>query len=376
MFFNHDVFGTDYFKVSDSTLFERTGSKATKYVEVHEVDNFQTNRFIIWNTVRCFRTGDDGDKGQVVRVEPGGTNDYSTAGFDCYAQTVYVFVDDESGGGGIGAGSGDPGQGGGGSNLGYDPNLYWWNNTPCPEATQNQQLSDGDCHNVIGWMPLNPIFETTVLANGFTNPCIVAAKNKLPDFDLNILGKNLFRWTGFQPPAWKIVYSEDRTITDRHPTNPTLVPAASEPDADPTVRTWYIKLNPTFWEQGTTNTVPTQEIAGLNIIHEYMHGFIYVYKGLFGITKLNNLTTHEAMFKNCIEAMKQQLMKSFSLSTEDATALALQGMDNLFYKNADDPNTMRQEVNQYAITNYGMSIPQANDRSDQFLNGIKGTKCF
>ena len=232
-----------------------------------------------------------------------------------------------------------------------------------------------------GWEPLPvddqpfiPFFGIDSIINDFTNPCIIAAKNKLPDINLNIFTNSLYFAQLSQTLKWKIVFKENRELIYQ-PTGE-FIPAESFPDT--IKKEWIIILNPLFWEQATQPNA-TQEIAGINIIHEIVHGFIYLYKDFFELTRLNNFTTHEVMFRTCVNAMADLLQNSFSISATDAKALALQGLDDILqkeYNTAGNLSAYNTAYNQFALSNYGLSIPQTDAVYDQFIAGTKGTKCF
>lgn len=216
------------------------------------------------------------------------------------------------------------------------------------------------------------LFKIDSIINNFTNPCIVAAKNKIPNFNLNIFAKSLYFAPLSQSYNWKIIFEENAALN----INGTPIPAESF--AVTPNKEWHVVLNPLFWEQPTQPNA-TQEIAGLNILHEIVHGFIRVYKDHFNLTVLNNVTTHEVIFKNCINAMSGALQNSFGMTPSDAKALAIQGLDDVLKKEYTAAGTLASyntDYNSFAILNYGVSIPASNTVFNQYLAGTKGVKCF
>lgn len=388
MSLNKDVFSNDVFQVSDSTLFEKTHSKATKWVRIKE-EMPMANRVIIFNTVRCYQTGNDGDQGQVVGLESGQNNNYSTSGYNCYAQVVMVFLPDYSDGGGLGV-SLDPNNGGGGGSYGMDPTLYWWDDTPCPtppDPNSPQEVVIGEptpCNGVIGWQPLHPFFNATVQSNGFQNPCIVAAKNKLPDFDLNLFSKNLLRTPYANTFNWKIVFEENAALMKRDKQgalildqngNPIPKPAHSFPvDAD---KEWHIQINPKFFN-GNLLSNSSQEYAGLLILHEIIHGYLDIYMNYYNIVSFETLDQHTIMLKNFVSSMKTTLMRSFNLSEVHATALAIQGMDDVLKTKVENNivNQWDQEMGQFVFNNYNITISGAYNIFYDYFTGVNGTKCL
>lgn len=230
-----------------------------------------------------------------------------------------------------------------------------------------------------GWFPPDgvalyiPFFGADTMVNNFVNPCIVAAKNKLPDINLNIFARSLYFAPISHTYNWKIIFEENRNLVDNSNN-----PMPAESFAVTPRKEWHVVLNPLFWEQSTQPNA-TQEIAGLNILHEIVHGFIRVYKDHYNLSVLNTFTTHEVMFKNFIDAMSKVLQSSFGISVSDAKALALQGLDDVLQKEytaAGTVSSYNAAYNQFSISNYGVSIPGADSVFTDYLNGTKGIRCF
>lgn len=268
----------------------------------------------------------------------------------------------------------DPGQGGGSGGAAVPPPPTCGSGIPSQRGAVVQIQA---CE--AGWVPPSgqtlfiPFFATDTIINNFTNPCIIAAKNKLPNINLNIFARSLYFAAISQTYNWKIIFEENRNLVDNANN-----PQPAESFAVTPNKEWHVVLNPLFWEQGTQPDA-TQEIAGLNILHEIVHGFIRVYKEHYNLTVLNTFTTHEVMFKNFIDAMSSILQSSFSISSTDAKALALQGLDDVLqkeYTEAGALSSYNTAYNQFSISNYGISIPESNTVFADYLNGTKGTRCF
>lgn len=277
-------------------------------------------------------------------------------------------------GGGIPIGGG-PSGGGTGSGGGQIPPYYPCVGTVAIPLLQEPLPPCPPPSGGTGWTPSPSIafFGIESITSNFTNPCIVAAKNKLPEFNLNIFANSLYFAPLSQTFKWKIIFEENRTLVYQDGS-----PKPAESFAVTPNKEWHVVLNPVFWEQPTQPNA-TQEIAGLNILHEIVHGFIRVYKDFYNLTQLNSFNTHEIMFKDCINAMALVLKNSFGLSDTDAKGLALQGLDDVLEKEYSATGTLstyNTQYNTFAISNYGISITQAEDIFDQFLSGIKGTRCF
>ncbi|WP_216647399.1 hypothetical protein [Chitinophaga sp. SYP-B3965] len=249
--------------------------------------------------------------------------------------------------------SGDGGTGGGGGGGGVDPN-----DNPAPPGEGGGGGSDA---------PAIPFFGIQSIINQFINPCIVAAKEKLPNFNLNIFANSLLIFHNNQTVNWNIKFQENRNL-----------PADQPGDSHPDGNTWVIELNPGFWEQATQPDA-TQEIAGITILHEIVHGYLYVWQDAFAVGPLTNFSTHEDMFKNMIISMRDVMMNSFGLNYTDATALALMGLDDVLqqkYSESGNLTGYNQAYSDFALQNYQISIPQADAIQSQYISGQKGTKCF
>lgn len=389
MHFTNKIFGVAAFKVRNPHLFVQPSKPEAQSkiigIRTPEVPITGLHTWLSFNVDRCYWYGDDGDQGQVVGVAPGGSNNYAYGEWICYTATVYVFINDYSGGGG--GPTVDPGGGGGGGGGGpvTPPTPYgWWEYEICTVQDPNgpqvpvDDFETEPCNNGIRevWHPLYPIFKVNNITSDFTNPCIVAAKNKLPDNMLKIYAAELMIQSEIND-EWSIAFSENRNLVDGS-NNPMI----AESYSTSATKTWNVVLNPLFWEQATQPDA-TQEIAGLNILHEIIHGCIVVYKEKYNLTTLSTFTTHEVMFKNFILILRKTLMEAYGLTEADATALALQGLDDVLEKEyvtglggTMTLNSYNLKLNQFAIDNYQMSIPDAEVIFDQYYGGTKGTRCF
>ena len=378
MYLNKKVFGDSVFVINDTKLFSNSGKKKVIKIFPEKVgaETNRTNTWIFFNVERCYYIGDDGDQGQVVSVEPGGSNNYSTSEWFCLTTVVQVFLPDYGGGGGYA--TVDPTSGGGGGGGGTNPATvyFWWNNDPCPDPNGPQVPDAPQCNGgtVLGWQPLYPIFKVNNITTDFSNPCIVAAKDKFPNHMLTIFAVELLIQTEINED-WTISFSENPNLFYPGTTDPML--AESYPTSS--TNTWNVVLNPKFWEQATYPNA-TQEMAGVTILHEIIHGCIFVYKQKYGLTTLNDFTTHEVMFKNFIFIFRQALMNAFGLTETDATALALTGLDDVLQKEYAANGTLtsyNQQYYQFAFENYQITIPIADAIADEyFVQGTKGVRCF
>lgn len=396
MFLNKDVFGVDEFRIVDSTLFEQTFSKTTNRVRIKEQAPSTLGRWVVVYAIRCHETGNDGDQGQVVGTAPGQNNNYGSSGYTCRDQAVLIFLPGSGGpdgGGGSGGGVGldpnlNPSSNGG--SYGVDPSLFWWDNTPCPDPNapggplDNEGTQGTVCNGVIGWRPLHPFFNATVHFDGFQNPCLVAAKSKLPNFDLNLFSKNLLRTPFANTFNWKIVFEESETLLKKDKQGNLLLDQNNNPIAQPARsfavdanQEWHIQINPKFFN-GTLSANSSQEYAGLLILHEIIHGYLDIYMNYYDIVSFNTLDQHEIMLKNFVSSMKVTLMKSFNLSEAHATALAIQGMDDVLKTKVENNYVTQwdQEMGQFVLDNYGITIAGAYNIFYDYTIGVNGTKCL
>ncbi len=389
MLMDREVFGYNMFTITDNRLLNEPGStnvspytRTAKMLSATNGINAGNNlcegtiytvSWLVQDAANCTCANGASNGGVCQDWQAGCTACSNTV-------TITITVGDGScgGGGPVGGGTpttGGPSGGGTGSGGGQIPPYY-----PCSGGIPTSLLPEPlpPCPppgGGGGWVPPGGIafFGIESIINNFSNPCIVGAKNKLPNFNLNIFANSLYLAPLSRTLNWKIIFEENRNLVDASG-NPT----PAESFAVTPNKEWHVALNPLFWEQPTQPNA-TQELAGLNILHEIVHGFIRVYKDYYGLTTLNTFTTHEVMFKNCVNAMSAILQSSFGLTENDAKALALQGLDDVLekeYTAAGTLATYNTQYNQFSITNYGMSIPDAEVIYEQYINGTKGTRCF
>ena len=378
MFLDYQVFGYDMFRISDNRIFNypnvgtrRDGSRllflknsASKAAR----QSFRTGNLITVEV--CWQELMPPAGYQTGGNAPGETPNYGYYQNRCESYSMWVeTVNMPPLGGSSGSGSTstvDPGT------MDWTDSPYFWNNDPCDIYTY--QSPDAECQDgVIGWQPLQPFLDAWVDANDFQNPCIVAAMNKIGDIGLNYMGK-MFKWQqDGLPQQWKFILQEDRTLT-----YPDGRPQPSQSFPITPYKEYHIVLNPILWEQSTAPNA-TQELAGLAIIHEFTHGFVWINRDYYNLDYHNaTFSSHEQMFLNCVDGMAAMLQNSFNLSRTDAVSLALQGMDDVLQKTftGNTLTSYNAEKNQFAIDNYGVSIPDAQAIFDQYSNGTKGTHCF
>ena len=392
MYLQQKVFGDTDFRVNDPRLFggpqQADGSKIVKIRSQEAMTGLHS--WVTFPIERCYWLGHDGNQGQVVGVPPGGSVDYPYGEWICYTGVVHVLIADYQGGGGSSDPTVNPDPGGGGGGGTGQPGTYgWWRYEPCetpdPNGPGSPQEPGGDgptepCINGVRqiWHPLYSLFELDDITDEFTNPCILIARQKLPNNLLKTFAKELLVQS--EPgEAWSFVFRENRSML-KPDGNPQM--ARSYPHSNPANKVWYIELNPIFWEQGT-NPTATQALAGASIVHEFVHGFINIYKEKYNITALGDWSEHTAMLYNFIEAMANILANAYDIPTIEAKALALSGLDDVLqrhYFTGAPSGPILTDWNQFyddfCINQYGISILAADNIMTEYITGQKGTRCF
>lgn len=132
---------------------------------------------------------------------------------------------------------------------------------------------------------------------------------------------------------------------------------------------WKIFLNSSY------TAYTSKEFMGLNVFHELVHSFIRVYQQTSGVS-LTQFDHHKIMFEKWVNQIKSALIETYNLTDGDATALALQGLDDVLTEEIG-PNqaTFNSQYNQFALEKYGINLFQAREIFNKFESGEKGTKC-
>jgi hypothetical protein len=157
------------------------------------------------------------------------------------------------------------------------------------------------------------------------------------------------------------------------------VPAKSTPIYNPNAGTleWYTELD--------TNKLrgkPIEFIASV-IAHEMAHAIAF-WKTLVLQSEgdyrifLEPSMQHYYMFYRSTEMIRDLLMKAYNLSSTNATALALGGLDDALsaeYDNAADVITWHQIFNTFATQHYNTDLTSARAIRNNFKNGTLGTPC-
>jgi hypothetical protein len=196
-----------------------------------------------------------------------------------------------------------------------------------------------------------------------TDPCLTGVLDQITDPKLKSEVAKLFQETYV---GWggqvNIKFIQDNTLIDS--------------DGYPqfagsflTGNTWNIKLNSTFVSSAS------KEFMGLNVLHEIVHSFIELYQNNTN-APLSEFQHHKLFFEKWINQIRDAMVEIYGISSSDATALALQGLDDVLTVEIG-PNqfAFREDYNNFAIQKYGTDLFSAKNIFTQYEEGTKGVKC-
>jgi hypothetical protein len=203
--------------------------------------------------------------------------------------------------------------------------------------------------------------------NQLTTPCLVNIFNQITETKLKNQITKLFTQTFIgngDVVNFKIIEVPSLTGSNGLPQS-----AQSFMSPTPTGVEWGVILNSSF-----VNT-SSKEYIGLGLIHEIVHSFAQLYTIRTGVL-LTDSASHAVMFETWVDQMRDALVDIFGINSTDATALALQGMDDILQAEDTSGNAYYVPgLNQIAINKYGMDLISARTNSDQYQNKTKGTGC-
>lgn len=118
-------------------------------------------------------------------------------------------------------------------------------------------------------------------------------------------------------------------------------------------------------------TFPKEKVTSI-LLHEIIHAFLMEYSGSAEIFD-SQLAQHQEILNDWVINIRGALLAIYPyMDPKDASALALQGMEDL-YTNSD--GTVSQDrfaiCNQVSMSKLGMTMKEANDRAAKFV----GTPC-
>jgi len=361
MGFEHYAFGHTWFDITDSLLF-RGERRSLSHAKLR-ISDFSFDRANALVMEGCHIVYAVGSNGQVVGAAPDGPDPNLGA---LNIQCDHIDFSDEASGEG---GSGFPGMVGNGSGS----NGGGWNDNPCRSvAAAGNNPCDGNGNNT-GWQPsTGPILTLSSVADSLTHPCLITALNKITNTELHNFVTNLYYNTFIAQPI-DIVFKEDTALRDLN-----NQPQESQSAPDTSRQTWYVLLNTNFFNGHFTDSV-SQEYTSQVILHEIIHSFIYIYRADLGIGAVNQISAHKAIFTGWIEQMRDALKSAYpNLRTQDATALALSGIDDILRPEYDTAGTVSSYdtlMNNLAVQEYGIDLLTAGTITYQYRHGVKGTKC-
>lgn len=142
-------------------------------------------------------------------------------------------------------------------------------------------------------------------------------------------------------------------------------PRAAKSSIEP--YTWVIQMNPNYG-----NAVST-EFWGSVVIHELVHSFITIYRSQN--PPLNQFEQHEQIFQKWINQMTNFLYQCYNISTTDATALALGGLDEVLKEYVGNDPVFKQKYENMALQKYNISLITAENIRNDYKAGTKGSTC-
>lgn len=132
---------------------------------------------------------------------------------------------------------------------------------------------------------------------------------------------------------------------------------------------WDITLNDNFTDSSS------REYMAAVILHELVHSFISMYKEQNGVP-LTDFDQHQHIFERWVNQLRDAFVEIYGISSIDATALALQGMDDVLTQEVGPGQySFKQKYIDFANTKYNMDLYNARAIFDQYKSGTKGTKC-
>lgn len=212
------------------------------------------------------------------------------------------------------------------------------------------------------------------IIDSLTNPCLINARNRITDSAIRNTIINNF-WLAFSTPAMNIKFKEDTSFLNQFGQ-----PEESGSFADLSTNTGVVVLNTDYFNEAHTDST-SQQFGSLLILHEIVHSFFLIWRAELGMSNvaLTNITTHQAIFQNWVNLMRTALQAAYpNLTSQNATALALQGLDDILapeYDAAGNLISYNSDMDAFALQNYGISLLNAHTIAGQYRNGTLGTVC-
>lgn len=225
----------------------------------------------------------------------------------------------------------------------------------CPEGNPNEEDMPGEYGGGDSTELLN--FQEN---NNLTDPCLQAAKAAITNSTLTNYIYGLYSSAYLSPGNFNISWNQNSVMSGFGRS----FPSTAAPN------TWIIELNNSMF---ASNNSSKQYIASV-MLHEIIHTLL-IQNNITGVTS-NDWLDHSTMFFYWTNYMRDALMESFGMDMQSATALALGGInDVLSYSYAPNSTSWRDFMNNFAVSNYGISLNNAELIQFMHMTGGQGTPC-
>lgn len=152
MAINYSLYADSIYSIKDKKLFEKLHDhQKNPPFKIRPVNNQVNNKlsnYYPFTYTQCYQVGDDGDNGQLLGLEPGENNNYSSWETVCYNVTIWIKVVDGTSTEGTGSG-GSTGGGGGGTGGGTGDTDWWVD--PCNQISGGRLENIIPCDGGVGW---------------------------------------------------------------------------------------------------------------------------------------------------------------------------------------------------------------------------------
>jgi hypothetical protein len=202
------------------------------------------------------------------------------------------------------------------------------------------------------------------------NPCLLdILENEIGKDGCSTYLLKLFQATADPTYAnqLKFKFSVNDILTGEDGVTPVMSKTVFTEIVDPITQikttTAYVKFNREKLQNAS------KEFLATVILHEITHGFLHIQSPL-----TDQPTHHKSIFENHVPQIALSVGELYpTLNAVDATAMALQGLDDYFF--IPGTTTYDDTKDARCLEYYGMSLSYARNRSLEYLNGTKGTKC-
>jgi hypothetical protein len=199
---------------------------------------------------------------------------------------------------------------------------------------------------------ISPNYVFTIV-NNIKDPCLRKMVEQVIDNDITFTAQNSLSSIFKESPRMNLFFEESKSLIDQNMANTIGRNTAGGMDVT-------ITLN--------QNVLPgaTQEYIAAVIVHEAVHAYLNS-KGFN-----YNTDQHQMMLRDYLFVIAGYLTTTFQTPTQDAYALAFEGMENVFVNELN--NATRDKI----IKELGTNLPSYNDRTrirTDYEMGYKGIAC-